>query len=163
MRRIIIFAVAALLLSTAVSAFASKPTSASTPENCIDNPINHGAYVSCIARQHLGGAVTSQAAQSDIGKKDNDDADDTDDISPTVSPTITPTETITPTVTPSVTEAPTETPAVTPTEAITPTTTPTTAQTEVLAQEDESFQIELKKLFDQLIKFLTPLSLNKYL
>lgn len=30
---------------------------------------NHGQYVSCIAHQHPGGQVVSQAAKSDVGKK----------------------------------------------------------------------------------------------
>ena len=49
---------------------------------------NHGAYVSCVAHQHLGGQVVSQAAKSDIGKKK---------VTPSVSPTATPTATLTPT------------------------------------------------------------------
>ena len=49
---------------------------------------NHGAYVSCVAHQHLGGKAVSQAAKSDIGKKN---------FTPTVNPTATPTATLTPT------------------------------------------------------------------
>jgi len=49
---------------------------------------NHGAYVSCVAHQHLGGQAVSQAAKSDIGKKK---------LTPTVNPTATPTATLTPT------------------------------------------------------------------
>ncbi len=33
---------------------------------------NHGEYVSCVAHQHLGGKTVSEAAHSDIGKKDHD-------------------------------------------------------------------------------------------
>ena len=41
---------------------------------------NHGEYVSCVAHTHPGGAAVSAAAQSDIGKKfdDEDDIDDED-------------------------------------------------------------------------------------
>src|SRR6266550_1632632 len=39
---------------------------------------NHGQFVSCVAKLHLGGKFVSEAAQSDIGKKhhDNDGDDD---------------------------------------------------------------------------------------
>jgi hypothetical protein len=35
----------------------------------IDKYKNHGAYVSCIAHQHLQGKIASLAARTDIGKK----------------------------------------------------------------------------------------------
>ena len=58
---------------------------------------NHGKYVSCVAKQHLGGAVTSAAARSDVGKK-NQSVTPTVTITPTV--TATPTATVTPSVSP---------------------------------------------------------------
>jgi hypothetical protein len=60
---------------------------------------NHGAYVSCVAKLHLGGKTVSQAARSDIGKKQHGEPS----ITPSVSPTATPTATITPTPTEPVT------------------------------------------------------------
>jgi len=55
---------------------------------------NHGEYVSCVARQGLGGQVVSAAAKSDIGKKQVS-------ITPTITPSSTPSAT--PTVTPPLT------------------------------------------------------------
>jgi hypothetical protein len=54
--------------------------------------VNHGGYVSCVAKQHLGGQMTSEAARTDIGKK-------VTNTTPSVSPSGTPSGTITPTVT----------------------------------------------------------------
>lgn len=56
---------------------------------------NHGEYVSCVAKKHLGGKEVSEAARSEIGKKSDDHGNDGDDdilptITPSVSPTITP-------------------------------------------------------------------------
>lgn len=50
---------------------------------------NHGQYVSCVAKLHLGGQVTSQAARSDVGKKKAA-------VTPSVTPTSTPSATPTP-------------------------------------------------------------------
>jgi len=52
---------------------------------------NHGQYVSCVAHLHLGGEVVSEAARSDIGKKNK--------IEPSVSPspTASPSPSISPT------------------------------------------------------------------
>ncbi|MDO8498406.1 MAG: hypothetical protein Q7S44_01340 [bacterium] len=52
---------------------------------------NHGAYVSCVARLHQGGATVSAAARSDIGKKNS-----TSSASLTPTPTGTESATITP-------------------------------------------------------------------
>lgn len=146
MKGILIFAAAVILFSGTVSVSASNGkirdnnpqsiTSTTAPENCLDNVANHGAYVSCIARQRLGGETTSQAAQSNIGKKN-----------------ITPTEI--PTVTPTVTVAPTETPTATPTEAVIPTATPTSAQAEVLAQRESG--AGFNELIEQLRNLLKSL------
>lgn len=46
---------------------------------------NHGEYVSCVAKQQLGGKVTSEAAKSNIGKEDRDDDDDENEASPSPS------------------------------------------------------------------------------
>lgn len=111
--------------------------------DCDDNVKNHGAFVSCVAREHLGGDSVSEAAHLDTGKKDDID-DDEDDISPTVtpiasaSPTITPTETITPTAS--------ESPTVTPTTTITP------------EQEQGLLDAQIKGLIDQLKNFIISLT-----
>ena len=52
---------------------------------------NHGQYVSCVAKQHLGGEVTSAAARSDVGKKKQS-------VTPTL--TVAPSVTVTPSVEP---------------------------------------------------------------
>lgn len=71
-----------------------------TEDECRINARNHGAYVSCIAKLHLGGKRVSTAAKSDIGKKDHDNDDK---VSPTITPSESPTETPSVTVTPEVT------------------------------------------------------------
>ncbi len=48
---------------------------------------NHGEYVSCVAKFKLGGVVVSEAAKSDIGKKD---ASASPSASPTASPSASP-------------------------------------------------------------------------
>lgn len=137
MKGILVFVMAAVLLSSAASVSAI---------NCVDNPANHGAYVSCIARQHLGGSVTSQAAQSNIGKKISSSPTPTPitTTTPAVTPTPTPTETPTSTVTPT----PTVTPIETTTSTVTPTPTPATTS------EQEPLSTELKKLLDQIKKLI---------
>lgn len=49
---------------------------------------NHGAYVSCIAHLHDGGKAVSEAAKSDIGKKNEQETTPTPilSITPSVSP-----------------------------------------------------------------------------
>ncbi len=47
---------------------------------------NHGSFVSCMAKLHLGGASVSAAAQSDIGKEHDED----ESVSPSASPSPTP-------------------------------------------------------------------------
>jgi hypothetical protein len=46
---------------------------------------NHGDYVSCVARLHLGGKTVSEAARSDIGKKRASTASASINPSPTAS------------------------------------------------------------------------------
>lgn len=64
---------------------------------------NHGQYVSCVAHTHPGGAAVSAAAQSDVGKKNNEEseASPTPVASPTPlispSPEVTPSPDVTPT------------------------------------------------------------------
>lgn len=70
---------------------------------------NHGAYVSCVAKLHLGGKEIPEAARSEIGKKseseDSEDKnDDDDDATPSASPTSSPSAS--PSATPSVSPTP---------------------------------------------------------
>lgn len=54
---------------------------------------NHGEYVSCVARLHLGGKVTSDAARSEIGKKKvkpTESWETTPTVSPSGNPSVTP-------------------------------------------------------------------------
>lgn len=51
---------------------------------------NHGEFVSCVAKLHLGGKVTSEAAKTEIGKKDHDQ-DSTPSATPTINPSVSPT------------------------------------------------------------------------
>lgn len=59
---------------------------------------NHGAYVSCVARLHQGGAVVSAAAKAEIGKpkatpapeEEEDEDSETSSPSPSFSPTASP-------------------------------------------------------------------------
>ncbi len=56
---------------------------------------NHGEYVSCVAHLHQGGKIVSEAAKSDVGKKDIDESP-TPSASP--SPTVTPITSANPTL-----------------------------------------------------------------
>ena len=56
---------------------------------------NHGEYVSCVARLHLGGQTTSQAARSDIGKKKGSTPSASLSPSPSASASATPEATAT--------------------------------------------------------------------
>lgn len=155
MKKILILAVATILLSSAVSVSAVSNNSnknnqpVSDMMDCINDVKNHGDYVSCVARQKLGGAVTSQAARSNIGKKNVPTA------TPTTAPTATPTPTVTPTSTVTPTPTTTSTPAPSPTATVTPTVTPTTTLAIALRQKDlkqksQTLRAELEKLLDQI-------------
>ncbi len=67
---------------------------------------NHGEYVSCVARLHLGSATTSAAAKSDIGKKEAKEKE-TEDNGNEISPTAAPSGTLTPTPTSTISATPT--------------------------------------------------------
>lgn len=68
---------------------------------------NHGKYVSCVAKTHPGGKIVSEAAKSDIGKKNvsDDDITPSPSVSPSVSPTASPS--VSPTIEPSPSASPT--------------------------------------------------------
>lgn len=102
---------------------------------------NHGQYVSCIAKTHQGGKVTSEAARSDIGKKEKDDETDpsvTPEISPEVTASIAPTGVLSPT------------PSATVTPDLTPVPLEENAEEENLGSQLQSLIDELKGLIDQL-------------
>ena len=102
---------------------------------------NHGQFVSCVAKQNLGGNEVSEAAKSDIGKKDHDDDEDRDEdneddnnASPTPSVSPSPLVSPSPSVSPS--------PDVSPSPSVSP--SPTPAQN---AQEQITF---LQSIVDRL-------------
>jgi hypothetical protein len=104
---------------------------------------NHGQYVSCVAKQGLGGQAVSAAARSDVGKKK---AQVTPSVSPSVSPTASPS--VSPTITPS--------------ESPTPTDGPITSAESELAMggnflTDNIFVNSVKTAFDSMKKFIASL------
>lgn len=119
---------------------------------------NHGAYVSCVAKQKPGGQVVSEAAKSDVGKK-NKDNNGAPTLTPTVSvsPTLSPEPTIEASPTP--TEEITPTPTLTPTETPIPTTEPTPEEEFVNAGGTETNTLvrELIDTLKELIKSLKDL------
>src|SRR3989344_7283368 len=100
-----LLALAFLLIAT--PAFASKNSennNSQTQASCEEDAENHGQFVSCVAHLHEGGQTASEAAKSDIGKKDHDeDGDDDDEVSPSTSPS--------PTVSPSPSASPSPSPS----------------------------------------------------
>lgn len=67
---------------------------------------NHGQYVSCVAKTHPGGQVVSEAAQSDVGKKNGEAGLISPSSSPEVSPSPSPEASPTPEVSPSPSPSP---------------------------------------------------------
>lgn len=80
-----------------VDTASSSGKQSNKPENCDPNfPWkNHGEYVSCVAKLKLGGKTVSEAARSDIGKK-NKNASSSALPSPESSSSATPSATPTP-------------------------------------------------------------------
>lgn len=103
-----------------------------------DNWRNHGKYVSCIARLHLGGEETSEAGRSDEGKRGR-----TPSVTPSVTPSTSPS--VSPTTTPSVTPStsPSATPSISPTPEVSVTTS---ALVTVPLEELRSLINQLKRL-----------------
>lgn len=64
---------------------------------------NHGQYVSCVAKTHPGGQVVSEAARSDVGKKNVGGASPSPspEVSPSPSPEASPTPEVSPSPSPS--------------------------------------------------------------
>ncbi len=86
----------------------TSPNPSGTPNptcNPNDDYENHGAYVSCVARLKLGGGEVSEAAQSNIGRREEEE--EQENASPVASPSSTPTPTPSPTVSPSESPSPT--------------------------------------------------------
>lgn len=111
-----------------------SPEPSVSPNGSISGWKNHGQYVSSIAKKHDDSSEVSEAAKSDIGKKNNDndenennelEEDENDNLS-VANLTLTPTPIPTITSTPEQNNNPTPTPTPTPTpEQILPTVTPT--------------------------------------
>ena len=125
------------------------------PEECSEDVKNHGEYVSCVAKLHLGGKTVSEAAKSQIGKKHkdvDDDNDENDDNVPSITPT--PSISLTPTPSISLTPTPTDVPTATPSVTITP--SPTDVPDNNANQAALVAQIkELIKTLKDLIKVFT--------
>lgn len=101
---------------------------------CEEDAKNHGAFVSCIAKEHNGGEVVRRAAQSSTGKKKH-----TPSVTPNV--TVSPTVSVTPTATPSVTIT------ITPSPTDTPTNEELTAQIKSLIDEIKELLKSLRQAF----------------
>lgn len=114
---------------------------------------NHGAYVSCVAKQKPGGQIVSEAAKSDVGKKNNGDTPIT--VTPTISPE--PSVEVTPSPTPTEELTPTPTVEVTPTTAV-ETPTPTLGEEFVEVEAENNILIQdLIQTLKDLIKSLRDL------
>ncbi len=100
-----------------------------------DNWKNHGEYVSCIAKEHVGKDEVIDAAHSDIGKKKH-----TTSITPSISPSISPN--LTPSVSPTATSE----------ASIAPSVSPTLTQLTALPEKKIK---QLITTLEQLINFLT--------
>ena len=124
-------------------AFASQRNhgSVSTEAGCAaeDDWKNHGEFVSCVAHQHLGGQIVSEAAKSDIGKHDDEDedeneeedGDDDDNLTASPTPEVSPSPTVSPSpsVSPSPEVSPSPDVSPSPTPEVSPSPGPTTQLT----------------------------------
>ncbi|MCL4366423.1 hypothetical protein M1437_04310 [Patescibacteria group bacterium] len=117
-----IFALALLLLTTPAIASKDKANQQSNGCDPDDNWKNHGAYVSCVAKLHEGGKNVSEAAKSDIGKKEDQDEeeneDDEDGQTASPSPSASPAPSVSPS--PSSTPIPSGSPSPSPSSSPTP-------------------------------------------
>lgn len=111
---------------------------------------NHGDYVSCVAHTHPGGAVVSEAAKSDIGKKSKE-ASPTPIFSP--SPVVSPSPSVSPTVEPSPSVSPS--PEATPSPDVSPSPEATVGATvEVSESVITNLIAKLNELVEQLENLL---------
>lgn len=77
---------------------------------------NHGEYVSCVARLHKGGEEISEAAKSDVGKKDDENENEEEENEsprPSVSPSASPTPSGSPVPSSSPSASPSASPTIT--------------------------------------------------
>lgn len=176
--KVIVLFLAALILSSATTAYAVNEHSNSrasenyghskTNENvlgavqnsqvedseenedgCGEDVRNHGEYVSCVAKTHPGGDAVSEAAHSDVGKK-FDDEDEEEDETPTISPSVTPVAS--PSVSPEV--SPTISPEVSP--EITPEASPSaTPESQPIGEQINGFIDQIKELLNKISSLLS--------
>lgn len=111
---------------------------------------NHGAYVSCVAHTHPGGAAVSAAAKSEVGKKSNGPfatpaASPTPSVSP--EPTTSPEPTVSPTPTTEPSPEPTSTPEASPNPEASP-------ASETISDNNQSLLQEILERLSQLISFV---------
>lgn len=145
-----------LLISPFLALFSAQIVWAQVENVCDPNADwkNHGAYVSCVAKQKPGGQVVSDAAKSDIGKKNNQGPT----ITTTPTPSIEPTGTTTPTPTPTEELTPTPTVEATPTPTGETTPTPTPEVIETGSQTENNALIrDLIQTLKELIKSIKDL------
>lgn len=81
---------------------------------------NHGQYVSCVAHTHPGGQVVSQAAQSDVGKKNIVSVSP----SPLASPIVSPSPEVSPSPSPEVSPSPSPEVSPSPSPEVSPSPSP---------------------------------------
>lgn len=92
-----------------------NPSVSPNPSCSPDGHENHGEFVSCVARLHLGGDEVSEAAHSDIGK--GEEEEEHEGASPSATPSMSPS----PTPSASASAAPTPTPEATESASPSPT------------------------------------------
>lgn len=112
--------------------------------NCDSKVSNHGAVVSCVAKEHLGGEEVSDIAKSIDDKGQN--KDDVVALGITTSPT--------PTITSTPASTPTPTPTVSPTNGITVTPSPTETLENNTSLNTKVSGVTVKKEMDLIMKTL---------
>lgn len=98
MRKVAVLLITLFLLATPALA-AKKDAKGNDRDNSVEveqncNPAgpwkNHGEYVSCVAKLHPGGKEVSEAAKSEIGKKEDDEDKPEHSATPSASPSVNP-------------------------------------------------------------------------
>lgn len=82
-RLLAVLVISLFLITTPVLADEQSSRASRTKDN--DGWKNHGEYVSSVAKLHEGGKTVSEAARSDIGKKEDKDDENEHEASPSPS------------------------------------------------------------------------------
>ena len=96
---------------------------------------NHGQYVSCVAHTHPGGEIVSEAAQSDIGKKNAS-------ASPSPTPEVSPSPSASPEISPSPEVSPSPEASASPEASPSPSVEPSPSPTPELTIEGQTLEFE---------------------